>query len=182
MGLPLETNTGVPIPGPVPPAPLPAVVACLGYGGLVPLLAPLLAIVRDPHHDVLWQQAQLAYGAVILSFVGALHWGFAMALPGLGASAVTRFFAWSVMPALIAWLALLMAIFGYGMTGSVVLILGFGAHYLQDRALARQAALPAWYLPLRTRLTLVACLSLVLGAALTNATPFAMLPTGGLYV
>ncbi len=184
----MERNAAVPIPGPVPPvppvppAPLPAVVAWLGYGGLTPLLAPLLAIARDPHHDVLWQQAQLAYGAVILSFVGALHWGFAMALPGLGASAVTRRFLSSVMPALIAWLALLMAILGYGMSGSVVLILGFGAHHMQDRALARQATLPAWYLPLRTRLTLVACLSLALGAALTTTTPFAMLPSSALHV
>lgn len=98
-----ETNTVLPIPGPVPPAPLPALVARLGYCGLAPLHAPLLAIARDPHHDVLWLQPQLAYGAVILGFVGALHWGFAMALPGLGASAVTRCFLWSVMPARIRY-------------------------------------------------------------------------------
>ena len=79
----METNTAVPIPGAVPPAPLPAVVAWLGYGGLAPLLAPLLAMVRDPRHHVLWQQTQLAYGAVIPSIVGALHCGFAL-LPSGG--------------------------------------------------------------------------------------------------
>ena len=70
----METNTAVPIPGPippVPPAPLPAVVAWLGYGGLAPLRAPLLAIVRDPHHHVRWQQTQLAYGAVIPRILSA---------------------------------------------------------------------------------------------------------------
>jgi hypothetical protein len=30
-----------------------------------------------------WVPALLGYGAVILSFVGALHWGFAMTLPDM---------------------------------------------------------------------------------------------------
>jgi len=44
------------------------------------------------------------------------------------------------------------------------LIFGFVAHYWQDRRLDAHAQLPAWYLPLRFRLTAVACLCLAAGS------------------
>ena len=68
-----------------PPAPIPGPVAWLGYGGLLPFGA-LALLLLDGARSALWWPALLAYGAVILSFVGALHWGFAMVLPGLGAA------------------------------------------------------------------------------------------------
>ena len=68
------------------PAGLPPSVALLGYGGLLPFAALALLLVLGDVHRALWWQALLASGAVILSFVGALHWGFAMVLPGLGAA------------------------------------------------------------------------------------------------
>ena len=92
------------------------------------------------------------YGAVILSFVGALHWGIAMSAPDLEAALRRRAFAWSVVPALMAWPALLLE----PRVGSVILVAAFAIHYLQDRRLASQASLPGWYLPLRLRLSTVA--------------------------
>lgn len=47
---------------------------------------------------------------------------------------------------------------------AVLLVLGFVLHYVQDRRLARTADLPEWYLPLRLRLTTVACIALIAGA------------------
>ena len=47
---------------------------------------------------------------------------------------------------------------------AVLLVLGFVLHYVQDRRLARVAGLPEWYLPLRLRLTTVACIALISGA------------------
>ena len=44
--------------------------------------------------------------------------------------------------------------------GATLLIAGFWAQYWQDLRLARLLPLPAWYLPLRLQLTVVACLSL----------------------
>jgi hypothetical protein len=67
---------------------------------------------------------------------------------------------WSVIPALLAWLALLVSPAAAG----VVLVVGFVAQYLQDRRLTRQSSLPPWYLPLRLRLTGVACACLAAGA------------------
>ena len=97
---------------------------------------------------------------VILSFIGALHWGFAMVLPGLDASRRVRTLIWSVVPALIAWPALLLA----PAEAAPLMVIGFVLHYVQDRRLARIAALPSWYLPLRLRLSVVACISLSLGS------------------
>ena len=144
------------------PDTLPGSVARLGYGGLLPFLGTALAIFVDPHHADLWSDALMAYGAVILSFVGALHWGFAMNLPGLDAGARKACFIWSTVPALMAWPATLLVPLDAGL----LLVTGFLLHYWQDRRLAARASLPGWYLPLRLRLTGVACASLLVGAFL----------------
>ena len=51
----------------------PRLVACLAYAGLIPFLALLAASWLDTQRSGVWQQLSLQYGAVILSFVGALH-------------------------------------------------------------------------------------------------------------
>ena len=163
----------------------PRTVAWLGYGGLIPFLTLATASLLDRHHGAIWSDALYGYAAIILSFVGALHWGLAMALPGLTerqrfAEALRQvmvrvdearhqqpswqrqrsaWFSWSVVPGLIAWPALLLS----PPLAAPLLLIGFIAHYLQDRRLARQGTLPDWYLPLRRRLSLVACTCLVAG-------------------
>ena len=141
------------------PVALPRTVAWLGYGGLLPFLALTPASLLDHHHGVVWSDALYAYGAIILSFIGALHWGLAMSLPELTERQRSACFAWSVVPALIAWPAVLFS----PPLAAPLLVFGFIAHYLQDRRLARQATLPGWYLPLRLRLSSVAVVCLVAG-------------------
>ncbi len=146
----------------------PVAVTWLGYGGLLPFALTALGVLLDAPHRLFWQQALLAYGAVILSFVGALHWGFAMAEHD-PVDARGRF-AWSVVPALAGWVALLLPMVwaqGYALA-AVVLIAAFVAHYIQDRQLARQRTLLDWYLPLRLRLSSMACLCL---ATLATTSP-----------
>ena len=46
----------------------------------------------------------------------------------------------------------------------LLLITGFAAHLVQDHRLAAHTSLPAWYLPLRWRLTATACVCLAVGA------------------
>ncbi|MBK7422998.1 MAG: DUF3429 domain-containing protein [Propionivibrio sp.] len=146
------------------PASLPSTVAWLGYGGLLPFIFLALAIFVDDRHAAMYSSALISYGAVILSFVGALHWGFAMTLSELNhESSLHRrnaCFIWSVVPAMLAWPALLLS----PILASILLITGFVAHLLQDTRLGAHASLPAWYLPLRFRLSLIACLCLAAGA------------------
>lgn len=96
-----------------PPAPIPGPVAWLGYGGLLPFVT-LAAVGLLAPTTPWWSAALLAYGAVILSFVGALHWGFAMAQSGLSTAERTRCFVWSVVPSLMAWPATLLPPSGRG--------------------------------------------------------------------
>lgn len=141
------------------PVALPRTVAWLGYGGLLPFLVLTPASLLDHHHGAVWSDALYAYGAIILSFVGALHWGLAMSLPELSERQRSALFTWSVVPALIAWPAVLFS----PPLAAPLLIIGLIAHYLQDRRMARQATLPGWYLTLRLRLSSVACVCLGAG-------------------
>ena len=146
---------------------IPASVAWLGYGGVLPFALLAAAGFSSTEYSAICTIALILYSAVILSFVGALHWAFAMTLPGLSESKRSEFFGWSVVPALLAWLAALLI--GVSQCASMLnvlhdvaiaaalLIVGFVSTYKQDARLAIVAKLPAWYLPLRLRLTAVAC-------------------------
>ena len=139
----------------------PVSVTWLGYGGLIPFLALATACLAWPAlRSTWWVPALIGYGAVILSFVGALHWGFAMTLPDLTLRQRHASFAWSVVPSLLAWPALLVP----PAAGAALLIAGFAAHLAQDFRLQRIAMLAPWYLRLRVQLTSVACTCLALGA------------------
>ena len=142
------------------PVALPRAVAWLGYGGLLPFFVLTPASLLDHHHGAVWGDALYAYGAIILSFIGALHWGLAMSLPELSERQRSARFTWSVVPALIAWPVVLFS----PPLAAPLLVFGFIAHYLQDLRLARQAKLADWYLPLRLRLSSVAVICLTAGA------------------
>ena len=136
---------------------LPVLARWLGYAGLIPFVAIAAGLWLGPQE---WRAALhaalLGYAAVILSFMGAVHWGLAMAGDGQGAQ---RRLALSVLPALLGWLALLLpAGLGYA-----ALLLGFAALCLLDVLAGRHGLVPSWYPPLRVRLTAGVVLSLLVG-------------------
>lgn len=85
---------------------IPTSMRILGLGGLIPFvgLALLVSTGQEPAR-LIALQAQIAYGAVILSFLGAVHWGLAVQTPAL---ADWWRMAWGVTPALLGWAALLL--------------------------------------------------------------------------
>jgi len=135
----------------------PMSVSMLGYGGLVPFVLLTLALWAEPSDSSFWTLALVSYGAVILSFVGAIHWGIAMMSQELGPRMAHRRFMWSVVPSLMGWIATLLP----SQLGVWLLVGGFALHYWQDHLLQTHMKLPHWYLPLRRRLSVVACLSLL---------------------
>ncbi len=98
--------------------------------------------------------ALLGYGAVILSFLGGIHWGLALArdAPGL------RLLGVGVLPSLVGWAGLLVG----GDAGLLLLTAGFLAVLAVDIGLSRNGAAPAWFARLRTMLTVAVCLCLLL--------------------
>lgn len=141
----------------------------LGNLGLLPFVA-LAVLLWMPWES--WQSAKLeaaliAYAAVILSFIGAIHWGLAMATPELGRPQAWNAFGWSITPALLGWLALLMQ--QLGLPAWLVLIFLAGdfllARLVDGSLLPLYSASAPWYLGLRSRLTLVVVASLLLASA-----------------
>lgn len=138
----------------------PRSVSMLGNGGLIPFVVLTFALWAEPSDSVFWTLALVSYGAVILSFVGAIHWGIAMMSHELGPRLANRRFMWSVVPSLMGWISTLLP----PQLSVWVLISGFAMHYWQDHLLQTHTTLPSWYLPLRRRLTMVACFSLLVSS------------------
>ncbi|GLH81893.1 hypothetical protein SSBR45G_68020 [Bradyrhizobium sp. SSBR45G] len=85
---------------------IPTSMRILGLAGLIPFVGfALLVIAGQGPVRLMAVQAQIAYGAVILSFLGAVHWGLAVQAPAL---AGWWRMAWGVTPALLGWAALLL--------------------------------------------------------------------------
>lgn len=150
----------------VPPPPVPRPAAVYGAAGLIPFVAAAVAVWVLPGG---WKTnalyVQLAYGATILSFLGAVHWGLALAGRGTGgdvaAACTWRRLGLSVVPALIGWVSLTLA----PLLGALVQLVAFAGLMLADGAATRQGLLPPWYPRVRKPLTLVVMLSLAAAIA-----------------
>lgn len=122
----------------------------LGHAGLLPFVAGALAMVMDdPLPRAMAADALNAYAAVIVSFLGGIHWGLGMArsMPGPGP------FLWGVVPSLVAWAAVLWdGRVGLGLMALMLLVCLAVDHRVYPRL-----GLAAWR-PLRWRLSLVAAL------------------------
>ena len=97
-----------------------------------------------------------AYAAVVIAFLGGIHWGFGFvhALPE------PRLFIWGVVPALAAFVAVLMP----PNAGLVIHGVVLAACYLVDRKVYPVHGAARW-LTLRFRLSVAASLSCFIGAA-----------------
>ena len=134
----------------------------LGYAGMLPFMPALaLPLISDQVLAPFIVDAVVAYSAVILSFVGALHWPAGLYASNSSESAIRLGF--SVLPALLGWLALL----AQPVIAFAVLIAGFLLVYGFDR---RWLHGDRWFLRLRLRLTMgaVLCLSTGLVTALVT--------------
>jgi hypothetical protein len=91
--------------------PLPPLLLKLGYAGLIPFVGLALLVQLAPTPlNYLSAESLAGYGAVITSFMGALHWGASLhnlGKPLSGDRWLDRnAWIWGVIPALVAWLAL----------------------------------------------------------------------------
>src|SRR4051812_21079102 len=139
----------------------------LGFAGLIPFWLGAAGVwVLPLPWNVHVLQIQVLYAATILSFLGAVHWGLAVANYGGSAArgdnpapAMTwSRLGWSVAPPLVAWIAVSMN----AVPGLITFILAFAALYLGDRAAVHAGHAPDWYLPLRRILTMLVIAALVL--------------------
>jgi hypothetical protein len=142
---------------------MPLLAIVLGIAGLIPfIVCGLGAVSVDAGTSARMMVALVGYGAVILSFLGGVHWGFALGgmAPGSPAPvtvAGNRFvtaerarLVLGVVPSLIGWVALLLLIAGFIATVVV-----------EHQASQRQLVPLAGYIWLRWGLTVVVVAMLV---------------------
>lgn len=137
--------------------PRPALI--LGFAGLTPfVLGAIGAWVLEAERAGLAIPLQFFYASAILAFLGAVHWGLAMADYGAAATASWSRFGWGVVPALAGWL--LTALEFEPIQMGMALTLAFPITLAADVLAARRGLAPAWYPALRIPLTVVATLAL----------------------
>jgi Protein of unknown function (DUF3429) len=129
----------------------------LGLAGLVPFMFLAGALWMAPASmRTFVASAEVHYAASVLSFLGALHWGFALASPGLDERHRRQALVWGVLPSIYSWLVVLApARLALGLlVAGLLIVLGV------DQGLYRRYRSPAGWLALRWVLTIGAAASL----------------------
>ena len=133
--------------GPSPRLSPPATLAA--YAGLVPFIG--LAAWLWIHGGIMAARVLAIYAATVLSFIGAVHWGWA-----LGEHAEPRRYYWSIAPALAGWILASLP----PAVGLPILAASFiGLWYAERRWFATD--LPGWYRALRLQLSFITAACLV---------------------
>ncbi|WP_172437709.1 DUF3429 domain-containing protein [Acidithiobacillus marinus] len=117
----------------------------LGWAGIIPLIIANLGVWKG--YGVVALTLGNMYAAIILSFLGAIHWGLAMNREY--SDDAPMLMIWSVIPALWGFFALWWS----APVALALLILGFIGQWFADFRLDKRLSLPAWFLPLRSGLT-----------------------------
>ena len=106
--------------------------------------------------------ALVAYGATILSFLGGVHWGLAIASrSNAGHPEFRTRLIVSVVPSLAAWVALLFP----ERIGLLIVAAAIAAMLWVDLRATRAGHAPPWYPKLRIPLTCVVVAALLIGAS-----------------
>ncbi|MBV9655917.1 MAG: DUF3429 domain-containing protein [Acetobacteraceae bacterium] len=145
---------------------LPLLAILLGIAGLIPfVVCGLGAIVVNPARAQAMLWGLMGYGAVVLSFLGAVHWGFALGQPegGLAQSARAERLRLTlgVIPALVGWAALFSTLALPSWIGLCLLIGGFIGTAITEHRATRHGLVPLRYMWMRWGLTAVVVAMLV---------------------
>ena len=139
----------------------------LGISGLIPFIAGLILTLRGDVSSPVVEglaldgpRVMLSYGAIILSFMGAIHWGTALEREPDRAWP----YGVSVVPALYGWLIWGLSLLNPTDSGllMIALALGFVILLVFDLVRGQAGDFPKWYPRLRVLLTIGAAGTLAL--------------------
>ncbi|MDR3504683.1 MAG: DUF3429 domain-containing protein [Acidocella sp.] len=153
----------------------------LSFAGAIPFLVLGAVVLLDPVAAKTAIEVLISYGAVILSFLGAVHWGFALRdtahpvngtpLPPAVLGAERQLLIFGIVPALIGWVALsLMLHFNAPALALFLLLAGFLITVVVETIGRGRGVVAVNYLALRWGVSIVvlATLFVVLLAVLTG--------------
>ncbi len=138
--------------------PLPVLALVLGLAGLLPFIAGTLgATLLQSDLQTRSLLALSAYAAVILAFLGGVHWGFALS----DGRAERARFGLGVLPSLIGWLGLLITFLGLPTVGLATTAAGFAGLTIAEFRAMQAGLMPRGYMWLRGGLSAVVITCLV---------------------
>jgi hypothetical protein len=156
-----------------------SIAVLISLAGLVPFLVLGGVVLLEPLSSPAAIEVLISYGAVVLSFLGAVHWGFALrdtahpvsgeALPPAVLGAERQLLMFGVVPAIIGWVALsVMLHFHLPAFALFLLLAGFFITIVVETIGRGRGVVAANYLALRWAVSLVVLLVfvVVLGAVL----------------
>ena len=146
--------------------PLPLLAILLGAAGLIPFIVGSLGATMllddDGTRSRLAMWALQGYAAVILAFLGGVHWGIALEAGTNQPERVQRSrFGWGVVPSLVGWAGLLVTFVGLPLIGLGIIAAGFIAQTIVEARAAQAGLLLKPYMALRWALSIVVILCLV---------------------
>ena len=122
----------------------------LGWLGAIPFLVSAILVIIDNDYKFEIRIIGLLYASTILSFLGAVHWGYLLKSEKLE----SYLWFWSVFTPLLSWVALIIIVFHKNYyISSILLSLGFFSSYIIDNKIF---LFHRWYLSLRARLSIIA--------------------------
>lgn len=129
----------------------------LAWLGVLPLvlLAAALMLLAGPSWREPIVRLAIAYGAVALAFLGAVHWGLVLARHPEGSA---RTLAVGVVPVLLGTAAWMLPV----NAALAILVAGYGGWWFYEQRVLGPMFLPLAYLRLRRELTLVTCATLAI--------------------
>lgn len=135
----------------------PSLAVGIAMAALVPFVTGALGLWVTPEAWREWVMRELlAFAAVVLAFMGAIHWGLAMRADESSEGAPMQL-GLSVIPPLLGWLALSLPT----NLAIPVFFFAFGTLYFADIWAVKQGLAPAWYTRLRRPASLVIIASMI---------------------
>lgn len=132
----------------------------LTLAGAIPFVGLAFAVWIVPAaYHVQVGNVLIAYAAIILSFLGGIQWGGAVALAESAPKSAQTMWLLSVVPSLLAWAMLFVP--GSGARVIVTICL-FAFVWVIDALLHLQKLIPNWFFRLRTLITGIVITSLLI--------------------
>jgi hypothetical protein len=130
--------------------------------GLIPFIAcGLAALGPDLDTAARMLEALIGYAAVVLAFVGGIHWGLVLQSGQYQGSVPRIRLIVAILPLLVGWISLVLPLVVAPSVSLVLLIIAYIATVLAEHEAGRRNLLPPRYLLVRWGFTAVAVAMLV---------------------
>ena len=131
----------------------------LGYCGLIPFIFSIICIIFIPSKSIFFINISFSYGAIILTFVGAIYWGIAIKNSTKKGKVkdVNLMYIWSIIPSLLS-----VSFFYFSNDYRyLIIIFGYIICQLVDEYFFFLNKTSIWFIKLRRKLSLIVVTTLV---------------------